>query len=177
MSVHTETSQARVRMEAEASGRSAITQVAGDYAEHHHSYFSSWAYLEAPVIDEEESRIINLSYVHGAKSSNQEQEVDHAVRLLQSPYGPSNVLVLTGPVGSGRRTTALRVLLSAGVKDEKLHSLILDWDSPRARQVPHTPGHGFILDLSEFGTLSQNFYQGLIEYRLKAMENGSYLII
>ncbi|NED11785.1 hypothetical protein [Streptomyces sp. SID9124] len=100
-----------------------------------------------------------------------------AVRLLRQTTDRHSVIVLTGPDGTGRRTTALRVLREAGVEPKNLHSLVLDWDRPRTEQLPATPQHGFVLDLSNYSNLPDDFYDGLSSYQEEASTAGAPLVI
>lgn len=178
MSAVAEPPEEQIRQEAEASENAVVTQVAGDYEEHHHRYVRGWEYLGSVGIDADEARLVERAYVHaeGATASG-ERQVTRAVRLLKRPVGQHNVIVLTGPVDTGRRTTALRVLRDVGVDPENIHSLVLDWDRPRAEQLPATPQHGFVLDLSGYTSLPADFYQGLSGYQKEALGAGTYLVI
>ncbi|WP_371616332.1 hypothetical protein [Streptomyces sp. NBC_00454] len=166
-----------VHQEAEASENARVTQVAGDYEEHHHKYVREWQYLKAVGIDADEIALVESEYVHAAPASGQEGPVARATRLLKRPAGQHSVVVLTGEAGSGRRTTALRVLRDVGVKGDNIRSLLLDWDRPRTEQIPSTPDHGFILDLSGYSILPADFYQGLSSYQKDSAARGTYLVI
>ncbi|NUH41239.1 hypothetical protein HUF15_31640 [Streptomyces samsunensis] len=164
-------------LEAEASDHAVVTQVAGDYEEHHHSYVRGWEYLGAVGVSEDELDLVGLAYVHESASDGGGRQVTRAVSVLKRPLGQRNVVALIGAPDTGRRTTALRVLLEAGVAGKNIHSLVMDWDRPRTVQIPHTPGHGFILDLSDYGSLPRDFYQGLVDYQQAAAHDGAYLVI
>jgi hypothetical protein len=166
-----------VHQVAEASDAAVVTQVAGDYEQHYHRYVRGWEYLEASSIHEEEINLVKQTYVAEDVSFGQRRQVDRSVGLLKSPDRPSNVLVLSGAVGSGRRTSSLRTLLQAGVPDKNMYSLVLDWDRPRAQQIPYTPNHGFLLDLSSYGMLPKDFYEGIVDYQRRAAEANAYLIV
>ncbi|MFD8105325.1 hypothetical protein [Streptomyces microflavus] len=177
MSGEEEPREETVHQEAEASDHAKVTQVAGDYAEHHHTHVRGWEYLKAVGVDPAELALVEKEYVHAVADIGQERQVDRAVRLLKRPVGRHNIVVLTGTAGTGRRTTALRVLQDVGVAGEKIHSLVLDWDRPRTEQIPCTPGNGFLLDLSDYRTLPEDFYQGLSGYQKEAVGVGAYLVI
>ncbi|WDT58099.1 hypothetical protein [Streptomyces sp. G7(2002)] len=164
-------------MEAEASDNAVLTQVAGDYEEHHHTYQRAWQYLRASHFEEEEIDLVQQTYVHEAASAGQERQVDRAAKALSRAEGQRNVIALLGQAGTGRRTTALRVLMNAGVQGKNLCSLVLDWDRPNTEQIPHTPHHGFILDLSNYRSLPADFYQGIADYEKKARSVDAYLVI
>ncbi|MEU9034617.1 hypothetical protein AB0D45_06840 [Streptomyces sp. NPDC048352] len=166
-----------VHQEAEAAENARVTQVAGDYEEHHHRYVREWQYLRAVGIDTDEIALVEREYVHAEPVGGQEGQVARATRLLKRPVGQHSVAVLIGAAGSGRRTTALRVLRDVGVQGDNIRSLVLDWDRPRAEQIPSTPDHGFILDLSGYSTLPADFYQGLSSYQKDSAAGGAYLVI
>ncbi|MGW0392059.1 hypothetical protein ACWDYJ_14445 [Streptomyces sp. NPDC003042] len=166
-----------VHQEAEAAENARVTQVAGDYEEHHHKYVREWQYLKAVGVDADEIALVESEYVHAEPAGGQEGPVARATRLLKRPAGQHSVVVLTGEAGSGRRTTALRVLRDVGVKGDNTRSLVLDWDRPRTEQIPSTPDHGFILDLSGYSILPADFYQGLSSYQKDSAARGAYLVI
>ncbi|MGW7351657.1 hypothetical protein [Streptomyces sp. NPDC054784] len=178
MSAATESDEERIRQEAEASENAVIKQVAGDYEEHHHRYVRGWEFLGSIGIDADEVRFVDRAYVHAERESlSGEQQVARAVRLLKPPVGQRNVIALIGPADTGRRTTALRVLRDVGVESKNIQSLVLDWDRPRTAQLPVTPQHGFVLDLSDYSSLPADFYQGLTTYEKEAGTAGAYLVI
>lgn len=178
MSVETEAATEHIELHAEASEHAAVTQIAGDYEEHHHRYVRGWEYLKAPIIDPKEVILIQKAYVpEETTSAMQESLARRAARLFEDSYSKESILVLVGDVGSGRRTTAVRILLNAAIPPQNIHSLTLDWDRPRAEQIPPTPNHGFILDLSNYKSLPEDFYQGLADYHRQAIADGTYLII
>ncbi|MFF8436389.1 hypothetical protein [Streptomyces bacillaris] len=166
-----------VRQEATASHHARVTQVAGDYEEHHHKYVRGWEFLQAARIDEAEIALVENAYVHAEPEPGKEGQVARGVRLLTGQESRHNVVVLTGADCTGRRTTALRILRDAGIRGENIRSLVLDWDRPRTEQIPCTPDHGFILDLSAYRTLPPDFYQGLNDYQKEASDAGTRLII
>lgn len=178
MSAASEPAEERVWQEAEASDSAVVKQVAGDYEEHHHRYVRGWEYLSAVAFDQDEVRLVASDYVQAKPAApSGERQVDRAIRLLKRPVGQHNIVVLAGPSDTGRRTTALRVLHEVGVPAEQLLSLVLDWDRPRTEQLPATPHHGFVLDLSGYSSLPADFYQGLAGYQKEAAAAGSYLVI
>ncbi|MFI1734068.1 hypothetical protein ACH40E_33620 [Streptomyces acidicola] len=178
MSAAPEPAEERVRQEAEASDNAVVKQVAGDYEEHHHRYVRGWEYLSAVEFDEDEVRFVASDYVQAEPATpSGERPVARAVRLLKRPLGQHNIVVLAGPADTGRRTAALRVLHEVGVPAEQLLSLVLDWDRPRTEQLPATPRHGFVLDLSGYSSLPPDFYQGLSSHQKEAATGGCYLVI
>lgn len=178
MSAPAENAEERVRQEAEASDNAVVNQVAGDYEEHHHNYVRGWEYLGSVSIGEDEARLLEHAYVHAeARVVTGERQVERAARLLKRPIGQHAVIVITGPPDTGRRTTALRVLRDVGVDPQNIHSLVLDWDRPRTEQLPATPQHGFLLDLSSYSSLPEDFYQGLSGYQKEALAAEAYLVI
>ncbi|MFD4698293.1 hypothetical protein [Streptomyces niveus] len=164
-------------LEAEASDHAVVTQVAGDYDEHHHLYVRGWEYLGAVSVSEEELDLVEQAYVHEPVDAGGGRQVNRAVNVLKRPLGQRNIVALIGAPDTGRRTTALRVLLDAGMAGKNIHSLVLDWDRPRIAQVPHTPGHSFVLDLSGYRSLPKDFYQGLADYQTAAAKSEAYLVI
>jgi hypothetical protein len=167
-----------VKQEAEASDNGSVTQVGGDYEEHHHRYVRGWEYLRSAEVDEDEARLVDRAYVHAEGDPfSDERQVTRGVRLLTRQPGQHHVIVLTGEDGTGRRTTALRMLRDAGVAADHIQRLLLDWDRPRAEQLPFTPQHGFVLDLSSYSRLPDDFYQGIGGYEKEARAAGARLVI
>ncbi|MFD6080432.1 hypothetical protein ACFWG5_33175 [Streptomyces hydrogenans] len=162
---------------AEASGNATVTQVGRDYTEnHHHRYERGWQYLRGVGIDAAELDLAEYAFVDPAGPTGAGQTA-WAVSRLTRPHERSHTLVLSGERGTGRRTAALHVLLKAGVDRERLRWLVLDWDQPRTEQIPHTPGHGFVLDLTEYSRLDDDFYTGLGDYQKAAHDDGAFLVI
>ncbi|WP_228048214.1 hypothetical protein [Streptomyces justiciae] len=177
MTAGDEAASERPQMEAEASDHAVVTQVAGDYAEHHHNYVRGWEYLSAVGVGEDEIRLVEEAYVHTTRDDGVAQPVQRAVNALKRPLGQRNVVVLVGRPGTGRAATALRVLLDVGVSGKAIFNLVLDWDRPRTAQIPSTPGDGFILDLSAYRSLPKDFYEGLIDYQREAAKRDAYLVV
>ncbi|MFF3459692.1 hypothetical protein ACFYXH_36435 [Streptomyces sp. NPDC002730] len=161
--------------QAEASDHAQVTQVAGDYEEHHHRYVRGWEYLRSVSVDDGELDLVEHAFVDppGPHGSGQ---VAHAASMLSRCYGRSHVLVLCGEAGTGRRTAALRALCQAGVPRKRISWLVLDWDRPRTEQIPHTAGHGFILDLTGY-RMHEDFYTGLADYQQQAQAAEAVLVI
>ncbi|MBW8796237.1 MAG: hypothetical protein JF597_22325 [Streptomyces sp.] len=151
--------------------------MAGDYEEHHHTYVRGWEYLSAVGVSEDEISFVEEAYVHDTSDAGVAQPVQRAVNALRRPVGQGNIVILVGRSGTGRYTTALRVLRDVGVAGKAIHSLIPDWDRPRTAQVPSTSGHGFILDLSAYRSLPKDFYQGLGDYQREAAGKDAYLVV
>ncbi|UED88141.1 hypothetical protein [Streptomyces profundus] len=168
--------EAAPHQQAEASGHARLTQVAGDYEEHHHQYVRGWEYLRGIGVDDHELDFVEQAFVDPKGSQNTGQ-VESAAGLLRGPHARSNTLVLCGEAGTGRRTTALRVLRQADVPRERIRWLVLDWDRPRTEQIPHTKGYGFVLDLTGFRALPEDFYAGLADYQKDAEASEALLII
>ncbi|MEU3862502.1 hypothetical protein AB0F03_35090 [Streptomyces sp. NPDC028722] len=167
---------ASVQQQIEASGQAQVTQVAGDYEEHHHEYVRGWQYLRSASVDDRELNLAEHAFVDppGPQGSGQ---VAQAVGMLSRPYGKSHVLVLCGEVGTGRRTAALHALRKAGVPRKQISWLILDWDQPRTEQIPHAEGRAYILDLTDYRDLSEDFYTGLADYQKQAQADDAVLVI
>ncbi|MGC5040028.1 hypothetical protein ACPXCS_32270 [Streptomyces sp. DT190] len=162
--------------QAEASGRARVTQVGRDYEEHHHRYVRGWEYLRGVGMADREMDLVENAFVD-ALGSNGSGQVAHAVSMLNRPHGRRHVLVLLGETGTGRRAAALRVLHSVGVPRERIRWLVLDWDRPRTEQLPHTKGHGFVLDLTACRGLDEDFYTGLADYQQEAEAAEAFLVI
>ncbi|MEU7061302.1 hypothetical protein [Streptomyces sp. NPDC046197] len=167
---------AAVQQQIEASGQAQVTQVAGDYEEHHHQYVRGWQYLRSASVDDGELDLAEHAFVDppGPQGSGQ---VAQAVSMLSRPYGKSHVLVLCGQAGTGRRTAALHALRKAGVHRKQISWLVLDWDQPRTEQIPHTEGRAFVLDLTDYRDLSEDFYTALADYQKQAQTADAVLVI
>ncbi|MEV0374672.1 hypothetical protein AB0I10_33640 [Streptomyces sp. NPDC050636] len=153
-----------------------MTQVGRDYEEHHHRYVRGWEYLRGVGVDNHEMDLVENAFVD-TPGINGAGQVAHAVSMLKRVNGRSRALVLLGETGVGRRTAALRVLRDAGVPRERIRWLVLDWERPRTEQVPYTKGHGFILDLTGYRSLPEDFYTGLADYQKEAEAAEAFLII
>ncbi|GAA3185317.1 hypothetical protein GCM10010451_38170 [Streptomyces virens] len=162
---------------AEAQGNARVTQVGGNYEKHVHRYVRGWQYLRGTSVGTAELDLAEHAFVDPSGHGGGPGRAAQAVSKLTRPYGRSHVLVLCGEAGSGRRTTALHVLLRVGVARERLHWLSLDWDQPRTEQIPATKGHGFVLDLTNGQELSEDFYTGLADYQKEAEDAEAFLII
>lgn len=167
---------AAVQQQAEASGQAQVTQVAGDYEEHHHQYVRGWQYLRSAGVDDGELDLAEHAFVDPLGPQGHGQ-VAQAASMLGSPYGKSHVLVLCGAAGTGRRTAALHALRKAGVPRKQIGWLVLDWDQPRTEQIPHAEGRAFILDLTDYRDLSEEFYTGLADYQKQAQAADAVLVI
>ncbi|MFD4711934.1 hypothetical protein ACFWN5_20005 [Streptomyces sp. NPDC058430] len=165
-----------VQQQAEASGQAQVTQVGGDYEEHHHQYVRGWQYLRSTGVDDGELDLAEHAFVDppGPQGSGQ---VAQAVSMLTRPYNKSHVLVLCGESGTGRRTAALHALRKAGVPRKQISWLVLDWDQPRTEQIPHPEGRACILDLAAYRDLSEDFYTGLADYQKQAQAADAVLVI
>ncbi|MEU4097909.1 hypothetical protein [Streptomyces sp. NPDC026673] len=153
-----------------------MTQVGGNYEEHHHRYVRGWQYLRGTGLDDHEMDLAEHAFVdvQGTAGSSQ---VGHAIDLMSRSHGRRPALVLLGGPGTGRRAAALRILCKAGVPRERIRWLLLDWDQPRIEQVPHTKGYGFVLDLTSYPELPEDFYTGLTGYQKEAESTEAFLII
>ncbi|MGW8569779.1 hypothetical protein [Streptomyces niveus] len=162
--------------QASASGRAHVTQVGRDYAEHHHQYVRGWEYLRGVGVADRELDLVENAFVD-PPGSNGSGQVARAVSMLNRPLGRCHTLALLGETGTGRRAAALRVLRGAGVPRERIRWLVLDWDRPRTEQIPHTKGHGFVLDLTGYRELKEDFYTGLADYQQQAEAAEAFLVI
>ncbi|MFD6279483.1 hypothetical protein ACFWFI_28540 [Streptomyces sp. NPDC060209] len=171
-----EGNEKELHQQAEASGNAQVTQVAGDYAEHIHRYVRGWENLRGVHISDAEMDLVEHAFVDSPGPNGSGQAKDGADRLTRA-YGRSPVLVVCAEAGAGRRTSALRVLRDAGVPRKRILWLLLDWDRPRTEQIPFTEGHGFVLDLTGYRTLAEDFYTGLTDYQKEAEAHSAFLII
>ncbi|MGW8376915.1 hypothetical protein [Streptomyces sp. ODS28] len=161
---------------ASASGNASITQVSGDYERHEHRYVRGWEYLGGVGVDEREWDLAAHAFVDVTDSSGS-RVVERAVRQMRARPGHGGVLVLIGEASTGRRAAALRLLHELDVPRERVRWLVPDWEQPLTERVPHTDGHGFILDLNDSTTLPETFYTGLSDYRRVAESSGTYLVM
>ncbi|MFI9359352.1 hypothetical protein [Streptomyces lydicus] len=83
---------ASVQQQIEASGHAQVTQVAGDYEEHHHQYVRGWQYLRSASVDDGELDLAENAFVDppGPQESGQ---VAQAVRMLSRPWQRSRTRV------------------------------------------------------------------------------------
>ncbi|MGW2785936.1 hypothetical protein ACWC3X_32585 [Streptomyces populi] len=170
------TEKVPMQQQVEASGQAQVTQVAGDYEEHHHRYVRGWEYLRSVGVDDGELDLVEHAFVD-APGPQGEGQVKRAVSMLTHPYGKSHVLALCGEAGTGRRTAALRTLCEAGIARKQISWLILDWDQPRTEQIPLVEGHGYVLDLTGYRVLAEDFYTGLGDYQKAAQAADAFLVI
>lgn len=166
-----------MNQQAEARDHARVNQVSGDYEEHHHRYVRGWEYLGGTQIDKLEMDLVEGAFYDASNSDPQRGQVAVTAGMLRRDVSRPHVLVLLGEAGAGKRAAALRVLREAQVPRERIQWLLLDWDSPRAEQIPHTPGHAFILDLTNYNLLSEEFYTGLSNYQKNAEASAATLII
>ncbi|WP_233221398.1 hypothetical protein [Streptomyces carminius] len=153
-----------------------MTQVGGNYAEHRHQYVRGWEHLHGVSVDEREMEIVQHAFVD-TSVDGRPGRVAEAVGALRRFDQRRSVLVLLGEAGAGRRTAALRVLHGMGVPRERIRWLVPDWEQPRIEQIPATEKHGFILDLTDHGSLPESFYSGLSGYQKEAGEKEAVLVI
>lgn len=88
------------------------------------------------------------------------------------------VVILCAPPGTGRRSTALRLLTTVGSLPLTLVDLEPEWSKPDATKLPAATGHGYVLDLS--GMPQQpgpRFGQGLINYGIDGVKKSCYLVV
>lgn len=161
-------------MKADLSDHAVAVQVGGDYAEHIYQYVHGWDTLRGQRLGKEEFDLAEDVYVEPASDAGAGIAAEAAAVLSR---GQHRVLVLLGDGGTGRRTATVRILRRLGVPRDKVLSLVLDWDRPRIEQVPSTKDHGFILDLTRYGSLPEDFYTGLGDFQREARASQAYLII
>ncbi|MGW6890347.1 hypothetical protein [Streptomyces chartreusis] len=161
---------------AEAFDRARVTQVGGNYTEHHHRYVRGWQFLRGARVAAAELDLAEHAFVDPVGPGGSGQAAQ-AISRLTGPFRRSHVVVLCGEAGSGRRTAALHVLRGAGVPSERILWLSLDWDHPNTEQIPATKGHGFVLDLTSGQELKEDFYTGLADYQKEAEAAEVFLVI
>ncbi|MFD9571461.1 hypothetical protein ACFWBI_16595 [Streptomyces sp. NPDC059982] len=91
------------------------------------------------------------------------------------------VVILSAPPGSGRRTTALRLLktVEGAPRTLELFDLEPEWSKPSVERLPKGEGQGYVLDMSEVseGDPETRFGQDLINYGDEGRRHGWYLVI
>lgn len=173
-----ERSEAPVQLTAHATDYGSIVQVGGDYLheEHVHTYTRGWQFLRAVPADPGELDFAQHAYAVG--DEDRRERISMAQRLLHADGSTGRgVLVLLGEPGTGRRTTALHLLASFDLPSERICELALDWEQPRLEQVPRTPGHGFVLDLSAYSELPESIYGELAAFDREARAAGCVLLL
>ncbi|MFC9937781.1 hypothetical protein [Nocardiopsis alba] len=89
----------------------------------------------------------------------------------------SNVCVVVGEPGSGRRTIGLK-LLNQMPPYAPMFELFPDWEEPDAERIPCEKNSGYLLNLTGVHeVLSETFRQQLSIYASRAKENGTQLVI
>jgi hypothetical protein len=99
--------------------------------------------------------------------------------------GAENVAVLVAEPGSGKRTTALRLLIHCaeqprddGVDELAITELVPDWEDPNADRLPAEPNHGYLLDLGRDRRRPMcQFAKGLRTLRASLRSRNSYLVV
>ncbi|MFC1407589.1 MULTISPECIES: hypothetical protein [Streptacidiphilus] len=162
-----------VRQTTRASGNAYVVQVAGDYEDR--SVTVARLPLAAVPIDPAEIRLADLAYV--GPDPGHRDAVAGALAALQPSISRANIVVLLGDAGSGRRTAALRILTKLGLEPKRIHALEQDWDTPRVEQIPHLPGDGYILDLTAYQDLGDEFYTGLAGYQHAVLGQETFLVV
>jgi len=97
-------------------------------------------------------------------------------RLLK--YG---VVVLSALPGTGRRTTALRLLTTpeTAISPDDTFDLEPEWAEPKASLLPPDGGQGYVLDLSETASPSSQSHFGseLASYGKKGLPEERFLVV
>lgn len=114
-----------------------------------------------------------------------DDEVRRAVTRFADPPGFGNaremlrarsVVVLSGPVGTGRRTAALNLL--AGCQDAALRELLPEWTVPRTDDLPCEPSQGNLLDLTnKQDEIAESFARELLDHARRLATARGYLVI
>ena len=90
---------------------------------------------------------------------------------------PRSVIVLVGDRGTGRRTTAMRLLASALPTGIRIERLSADFDEADAELIPTEGPARYLLDLSAVSfRLPDSFREGLARYAVTAAERGIYMV-
>jgi hypothetical protein len=89
------------------------------------------------------------------------------------------VVVLCGPVGSGRRTAAVRILRRAATAQGlELFDLEPEWAKPGTQCLPVRSATGYLLDLSDLpDEPPARFGQDLVRHGATLREQGSFLVV
>jgi hypothetical protein len=87
-----------------------------------------------------------------------------------------SVVVLSGPVGTGRRTAALNLL--AGCQGVALRELLPEWTVPRTDDLPCEPSQGNLLDLTnKQDEIAESFARELLDHARRLATAHGYLVI
>jgi hypothetical protein len=91
----------------------------------------------------------------------------------------NGLVVLLGPVGSGRRTAALRLLKLTLPPGSSLSYLEPNWSEPKTRYLPQQSGRGAVLDMSfpAPGSPDESFGRHLVEYGRTCRSHGQFTVI
>lgn len=112
-------------------------------------------------------------YVRPRKADQLEDAARNLVR--------HGVVVLNASPGTGRRTTALRLLrtLLSDHQPLALFDLEPEWSKPRVEWLPKAAGQGYVLDLSEFpeGEPDDRFGRDLANYGADGQQKGWFLVV
>ncbi|MGW3114677.1 hypothetical protein [Streptomyces sp. NPDC001091] len=89
------------------------------------------------------------------------------------------VVVLCAPPGTGRRTAALRLLMTVASAPLPIVDLEPEWSKPDAKKLPARGGHGYILDLSDMQQQQPGprFGQGLLNHGSDGTKSACYLVV
>lgn len=97
-----------------------------------------------------------------------------------------HLLIVQGPSGIGKRTTAIHLLCGLAQKlrthaapcELKLREVRADWDKPNALRLPYKQQHGYLLDLGpETRPFSAEFASGLLAHHERLKTAKSFMVI
>lgn len=91
----------------------------------------------------------------------------------------NGLVVLLGPVGSGRRTAALRLLKLVLPPGSSLSYLEPNWSEPKTKYLPRQSGRGSVLDMSfpAPGSPDESFGRHLVEYGRTCLDHGQFTVV
>jgi hypothetical protein len=91
----------------------------------------------------------------------------------------NGLVVLLGPVGSGRRTTALRLLKLARQTENALFHLEPNWSKPKKRYLPRQTNAGAVLDMSfpSPDSPDASFGEDLVEYGRQCLGREQFTVV
>ncbi|MFD3928338.1 hypothetical protein [Streptomyces sp. NPDC058614] len=98
-----------------------------------------------------------------------------AASKLLDEYG---VIVLCAAQGTGRRTTAIRLLRTVTNTPPAIIDLDPEWSKPSVRPLPKEAGKGYVLDLSDLAEQpGERLGTDLVGHGAELRKNNSFLVI
>src|SRR5690606_41921369 len=87
------------------------------------------------------------------------------------------VVLNRAPQRTGRRTAALRLLMTVASVHLPIMDLEPEWTQPDAKKLPAAAGNGYLLDLSDMQEPGPRFGQGLLNHCSDGAKHASYLVV